>query len=125
MHKTMVTRVRFLVAIFLNVRVSSKHLKHATSDHQNNARGLLVNISSFLLNVISPTNPFLNISLCNNLYLRLLSVVSLQRLNALKLVTTNSLEIHCKETVKAKESKQSKWVYNRPFGRYILQTKII
>jgi hypothetical protein len=32
---------------FLFVRVSSKHLKRATSCHQNNARGLLENISSF------------------------------------------------------------------------------
>ena len=32
------------------------------SYHQNIARGLLVNISSSLLNVISPSNPFLNIS---------------------------------------------------------------
>jgi hypothetical protein len=47
--------------LFLYVRVSSKHLKQATSYHQNNARGLLGNISSLLLNAISPTDPFLNI----------------------------------------------------------------
>jgi hypothetical protein len=46
---------------FLYVRASSKHLKHATFYHQNNARGLLVNISSLPLNAISPTKTFLNI----------------------------------------------------------------
>ena len=47
-------------------RVSSKHLKNATSYHQNNAKGLLVNISSSLLNVISPSKPFLNIRVSKN-----------------------------------------------------------
>jgi hypothetical protein len=34
-----------------------KHLKHASSYHHNNARGLLVNITSLPLNSKSPTNP--------------------------------------------------------------------
>jgi len=50
----------------LFIRVSSKHLKHASSYHQNNARGHLVKVSSFLLKVISPTNPFLDIRGSNN-----------------------------------------------------------
>jgi hypothetical protein len=55
-----------LGGLLLFIRVSSKQLKQATSDHQNNARGLLVNISSFLLNAISLAKPFLNIKTTSN-----------------------------------------------------------
>jgi hypothetical protein len=58
---------------FLYVRASNKHLKHANSDHQNNARGHLVNISSLPLNVISPINPFLKLRVSKNFVFRLIS----------------------------------------------------
>jgi len=55
-----------LGGLLLFIRVSSKHLNHASSYHQNNARGHLVNITSLPLNAISPTNPFLNIRVSKN-----------------------------------------------------------
>jgi hypothetical protein len=54
------------LSALLECRVSSKHLKHASSYHQNNATGHLVKVSSFLLKVISPTNPFLDIRVSEN-----------------------------------------------------------
>jgi hypothetical protein len=50
-------------AFFLNVRVSSKHIKHATSSRQNNVRGFLITFSSLSLNAIYPKKPFLTVSI--------------------------------------------------------------
>ena len=56
---------------FLNIRVCSNSTFLTNIPIQNNARGILVNISSSLLNVISPTNPFLNIRVIENLAFQL------------------------------------------------------
>jgi hypothetical protein len=61
--QTMVTRIYLLVAVFLYVRVSSKHIKHATSSRQNNVRGFLITFSSLSLNAIYPKKPFLTVSI--------------------------------------------------------------
>jgi hypothetical protein len=64
--KFMATKVRSLVAFYclsgLLVNTSNTPIHY----HQNNARGLLVNITSLPLNDISPTNPFLDIRVSKN-----------------------------------------------------------
>jgi hypothetical protein len=57
----MATRVLSLVAVFLYVRVSSKHLKHTTSYLQNNARGLLGSIVYLRPNSLLVLDTFLKL----------------------------------------------------------------
>jgi hypothetical protein len=52
--------------LLLFVRVSSNSSFQPIPHPPNNARGFLVNISSSLLNVISPTNPFSNVRVSKN-----------------------------------------------------------